>query len=58
MIDEFTTVEEASKALGVSRETIYRWFKQGDIDGVRVGQKIIKIRKSEIERLLGGGNGE
>jgi excisionase family DNA binding protein len=31
------TVEEAGRALGVSRSTVWRWIKRGDLPSVRRG---------------------
>ena len=33
-LDEGLTVTEASRELGISRQTIYRWIHAGELDGV------------------------
>lgn len=48
--DEYLTIAEAGKALGVSRPTVYRWLKSGKLVGVRVARQLIP--RSEIDKLL------
>lgn len=46
---------EASKAAGVSRNTIYEEVNAGRLPARRVGRKIL-IRKSALEKWLDEGN--
>lgn len=48
------TIGEASRALGVSIDTIRRWDRQGRIVATRDGANRRVISASEIERLQGG----
>ena len=50
MTDELETVEFAADYLKVSRETVRRLLRTGDIQAVKIG-KTWRIRRSEIERI-------
>ena len=45
--DEFLTIQEVSKLLGVSLVTLHKWKKQGKIKFHRFGSRI-RFRKSEV----------
>ncbi len=51
-IEENYTVEEAAKLLKVSKDTIRRMIKSGEIEVFRVGRQI-RIRRSVLDRLQG-----
>jgi excisionase family DNA binding protein len=42
------TVQEAAKLLGVKRQTVYLWVRQGLIPCYRVGKRLIKFDKDEL----------
>jgi excisionase family DNA binding protein len=42
------TVEEASKLLGVKRQTVYLWVRRGLIPCYRVGKRLIKFDRDEL----------
>lgn len=44
-------VREAADVLGVSPETVYRWLRDGTLRGIRIGPKLLRIPRSEIERM-------
>ena len=48
---EMVTVSEAKQIFRVHRYTIYRWMKEGKLEGKRIGKKFL-IKKSDIEELL------
>lgn len=47
-------VREAAYLLGVSPLTVYRWLRDGTLRGVRIGPKLLRIPRSEIERMAQG----
>jgi excisionase family DNA binding protein len=51
--DELLTVKETARIFKVSVRTIWRWIKRGGIECVKF-QGIVRIRRSEIERILKG----
>lgn len=51
-MDKLYNITKASELLGVTRDTIYRWKKEGKISFVKVGD-FNKVSESEIRRLRG-----
>lgn len=49
-INQPVQVGEAAKALGRSRETIYRWIEEGKLIAVEFGG-VLFVPSSEIERI-------
>jgi excisionase family DNA binding protein len=49
----YMTPKEVAKELEVSAATIVRWVRNGTIPAKRFGQRIIRIPRIEVERLLG-----
>ena len=47
---QYYTEQEAAKALGVSRMTVWRWLHRGKIQGHRIWG-IVLIEKAEVEKL-------
>lgn len=45
---ELVTVQEAAKLLGVKRQTLYLWVRQGLVPSYRVGKRLIKFDKDEL----------
>jgi excisionase family DNA binding protein len=51
--EEFLTVDEAARLLGVKRATLYAYVSRGVLRSYRQGIKRQRLyRRSEIERLL------
>ena len=46
------TAEQVAKKLGVSRDTIMRWYRDGKLKGVRLGYRTVRFRSAEIEKML------
>lgn len=42
----------AARMLGMSRSTIYRWFWEGRLGGIKLAGGPIRILKSSVEELL------
>jgi excisionase family DNA binding protein len=49
---EYVTVREAAQALKVSASTIWRWIDQGTLPAYRVGARKVRIRASDLDRLI------
>lgn len=47
----FLTPEEVRVELGISRPTLYRRLSDGSIPSVRIGPKLIRVRRSALEGL-------
>ena len=49
---DILTVRETAKLLKISEATIYRMVEKKEIPYIRVGEKIIRFRRSDIDRWL------
>lgn len=51
--EEFLTVEEAARLLGVKRETLYAYVSRGILRSYRQGMKRQRLyRRAEVEALV------
>jgi excisionase family DNA binding protein len=57
MPDEFLTVAEVAEILKLNQQTVRNWITDGKLPAVRVGQRRVRIRRADFERLLGRGYG-
>ena len=46
------TPKEASRMLGVSYKTLWRWWREGKINAIRLPSGRLRYPKNEIERIL------
>jgi excisionase family DNA binding protein len=46
------TVPEAAAILGVSRETAYRWAREGNLPAIRWGTNTVRIPSAALLALL------
>ncbi|MGH2354012.1 MAG: MEDS domain-containing protein, partial [Chloroflexota bacterium] len=55
----YYSISEAAARLGVSRVTIWRWIRAGQLPVSRLGHRTTRIKHEDLERLLGhnGGTG-
>jgi excisionase family DNA binding protein len=49
---EFYSVSEAAALLGVSRMTVWRWISAGTLRASRLGQRISRISREDLDRFL------
>jgi len=47
------TVAEVAEFLKVNQQTVRNWIDNGELPAVRVGVRRVRIRRSEIEKMLG-----
>jgi len=47
---------EAAARLAVSRSTVYRWFWEGQLKGVRLAQGTVRILESAVEEKMAQAN--
>lgn len=47
---------EVAQKLAVSRSTIYRWFWEGKLKGVKLGGGTVRILKSAVQEKLAEGD--
>jgi excisionase family DNA binding protein len=48
------TVDDFGAALDIDRRTVIRMIDAGHVRAVRVGTKLIRIPRSELDRILAG----
>lgn len=53
-MNDFYTPKETAKLLGVHYITVYRWLNDGTLRGIRLGPKLWRVPRSEIERMAQG----
>jgi excisionase family DNA binding protein len=47
-MSELVTAEEAARLLGVKRQTLYLWVRQGLVPCYRIGKRLIKFDRAEL----------
>ena len=50
--EKLLTVKDAAKVLLVKPTTIREWLRTGKIKGVKVGNRLWRVRESELEAFL------
>ena len=50
--DELLTIREAAEVVGVHPSTIRRRIEKGTFTAFRVGPRLIRVRRSDLERLF------
>jgi excisionase family DNA binding protein len=53
MNSKYMTPRQVAEELEVSAATVVRWVRDGTISAKRFGQRIIRIPRIEVDRLLG-----
>jgi excisionase family DNA binding protein len=52
--DERLTTKQVADELQVNKETVLRWLRRGELDGVDMGHRIgYRVRRSDMERFIG-----
>lgn len=52
MEDEFFTVAEVAELLKLNQMTIRNWINSGRLPAVRLGQRRVRIRRTDLDRLI------
>jgi len=52
MANKLRRPAEIARELGVSRSTIYRWFWEGRLSGVKMGGGTVRIHQDSVETFL------
>lgn len=51
-IREYISVKEAVAMFGVERSTLYRLIKEGRVPAINIGERLTRIKRSDMERLF------
>lgn len=46
--DRLLTPEQAAEVLQVSKRTMYEWLRKGEIPVVRIGERLVRVRESDV----------
>lgn len=50
--DRLLTVPEVAERLSVGRLTVYTWIRNGDLRGVKLAKRAVRVRTSDLEAFL------
>lgn len=50
---DLLSLSEVTEILGVSRWTVLRWLEKGRLQGVRVGERLIKVERDSLKSVIG-----
>jgi excisionase family DNA binding protein len=50
--ESLVTVTEAKSMLRIGTTSLYAMLKRGDLDGVLLGPRMRRIKKSSVDRLI------
>lgn len=53
-MEEIYTPEQVAKKLSVTKTTVLRWLRSGELKGVRLGHKTWRIREEQLDAFLKG----
>src|SRR6266851_1269640 len=56
--EQFITVDKAAELLEISKSTLWRWIKQGDIPAYRFGHRRVLIKQQDLDKLITPTRGE
>ena len=56
--EKLLTVKDAAKVLLVKPTTVREWLKAGKLKGIKVGNRLWRVRESELEAFLREGEGK
>lgn len=52
MADDFLTVAEIAEMLRVNPQTVRNWLDRGELPGVRVGARRVRVRRRDLDAFL------
>lgn len=57
-INRLLRPREVARQLAVSRSTVYRWFWEGRLQGVKLSGGTVRILESSVQEKLNEGEGD
>ena len=52
MNEEWMTIPETARHLGISEKSVRRWVDAGKINAVRVGPRMIRVEVASLDSLV------
>ena len=53
--DEYLTVAEIAGELKLNQQTVRNWIDRGELRAVRAGSRRVRVRRSDLDRMLSEG---
>lgn len=50
--NELLSLSEVSEILNVSKRTVLRWLEKGKLQGVRVGERLVRVPRDSLKSVL------
>jgi excisionase family DNA binding protein len=54
MDNEYFTPEEIATKLRVHEDTVRRWLRTGELQGIKIGKRQWRVKREELEAYLSG----
>ena len=54
MDNEYLTPEEIAAKLRVHEDTVRRWLRTGELEGIKIGKRQWRVKRRELEEYLSG----
>ena len=51
-LERYLSAKQAAEMLGVHKQTIFRWVKEKKLNPIKVGERAIRYKLSEIEDYI------
>jgi len=45
-------VEDVAQMLSIKPVTVYQWYEQGRLKGFKLGSRLVRFRKTEVDSFL------
>ena len=55
MLPAYLTVGEVAELLRLNQQTVRNWIDRGELPAVRVGERRVRIRQSDLDEFLAAG---
>lgn len=51
---DLLTPAEVAGLCRVTKTTVFRWVADGDLEAIRLGKRVIRFHRAEVDRFLAG----
>ena len=55
-MQELLSMKEVASTLSVTIETVRRWCRSGKLKHVKLGKKLLRVKKGDLESFIHTGN--